>query len=139
MSSHHQSWSTAVRKPLGGRARDVFLARGSLNCSKARQHDAPGDETMDGAWLQESLDMAEKNLTSKFEVKLQHLAAVPVDASEKAGAMEPLADAARIFQLLECSSGRQIKVAELWCTFTQLVSDFDAAEVMKVASSGSMS
>lgn len=39
-------------------------------------------------------------------------------------------------RILECTSGRQVKVAELWYTFTQLVSDFGAAEVMKVQDLG---
>ena len=38
-------------------------------------------------------------------------------------------------RILECTSGRQVKVAELWYTFTQLVSDF-GAEVMKVQDLG---
>lgn len=38
-------------------------------------------------------------------------------------------------RILECSSGRFFKIAELWRSFTQLVSDFNAAEVMKVQDS----
>lgn len=108
-----RSWVEKVRsqywQPLRGRARDVFLAKGSLNCSK------------------DSLDMAEKSLSTKFEVRLQHLAAsVPIENAET--------DRTRLYQILECTSGRQVKVAELWYTFTQLVSDF-GAEVMKAPKS----
>ena len=62
---------TFPRKPLVGRARDVFLARGSLNCSKEHRDLAFfGSKWSVTVRWQESLDMAEKNLTSKFEVLL---------------------------------------------------------------------
>ncbi|CAK9063897.1 unnamed protein product [Durusdinium trenchii] len=99
-------------RPLDGAARDLFLAPGSLNCHK------------------NCLTAVEKRLTSKFEGKLQYLAAEGLGMEESIqDAGQPLADAALVFQLLESSSGRQIKVAELWLSFAQLVSPFNAAEV----------
>jgi len=119
-----RKWVNEVKRlywqPLGGKARDVFLASGSLNCSKG------------------SLDNVEQHLTSKFEGKLQYLASTSFEKFNQ-DVEEPLADATRLFQILECSSGRFFKIAELWRSFTQLVSDFNAAEVMKAPKTKSAS
>ncbi|CAJ1392122.1 unnamed protein product [Effrenium voratum] len=87
--------------------REMFL---SLCCSK------------------ESLAAAEKHLASDFEGKLQHLGFL-------SGPAEPLADAARLFQFLECCSGRQTKVSELWLTFGQMGSSFTPEELTQASKS----
>jgi len=109
-----KDWIDVVRTeywtPLTGPARDIFLADGSLNCTKA------------------SLDAAESHLLSKTEVKLQRVAAGVLEGKVGNGAAKSLSDAARLFQYLECCAGKQIKVADLWSAFLRCMNPSAAGE-----------
>lgn len=90
-------WIEKVRseywQPLSGRSRHLFVMPGGFSCGK------------------EVMDSVERCLGMTGEVQLSQLAAAD-------GAF---LDASVLFRLLECHSGKHMKVADLWYAFGQFV------------------
>jgi len=101
-----KTWVEAVRhehwQPLMGPARELFLAEGGFSSDQAH------------------MEAVEKCLNRNAEV--QHSKIAEADDGD-------LRDVGTLYRLLECHSGKQIKVADLWSAFTQHSSHPDKVEV----------